>query len=66
MRGGIGICSLICRQRRKHHNRVDSRKGILPFTPEKNMYVWESISATFVRIGFFCHFSEFNEVEVSF
>jgi hypothetical protein len=26
-------CSLICRQRRKHHNRVDSRKRILPFTP---------------------------------
>jgi hypothetical protein len=30
------------------------------------MDVLEWIGATFVRIGWFCDFSEFNEVEVSF
>jgi hypothetical protein len=41
-------------------------KRLLSFTPEKNMDSREWISATFVRIGLFCHFSECNEVEVSF
>jgi hypothetical protein len=30
------------------------------------MDVWEWSGATFLRIGLFCHFSAFNEVEVSF
>jgi hypothetical protein len=30
------------------------------------MDVWKLIGATFVQIGLFCHFSDFNEVGVSF